>query len=85
MSAIPEALAPGTRVHHAGQIWARSIPGGTAVIVRAEGPDYRGDYEYVVQTGVDFSRRTGSTNPETCMTRWSSTTVVPAKTTEAAR
>lgn len=80
MTAIPEPLPPGTRVHHAGQIWARVIPGGTGVIVRAEGPDHRGQFEYLVRTGQDFSRRTGPDSPETCERWWSSTTTVPAKT-----
>ena len=72
-------LKPGARVFHGGQIWARSLPGGTGEVIRVEGPDHRGDYEYLVRCGEDFSRRTGPDNPETRETWWSSRHAVPAK------
>ncbi|WP_329142902.1 hypothetical protein OIU91_04420 [Streptomyces sp. NBC_01456] len=65
-------LQPGDRVYHGSQIWARSLPGGTGEVLRVEGPDHRGDYEYLVRCGQDFSRRTGADNPETCERLWSS-------------
>lgn len=68
---------PGTRVFHGGQIWARSRPGGTAEVLRAEGPDRHGDYEYLVRTGEDFSRQPGPGNPETRETWWSSRHIRP--------
>ncbi|MFD8545603.1 hypothetical protein [Streptomyces sp. NPDC059649] len=65
-------LEPGTRVFHGGQIWARTLPGGTGLIVRVEGPDLHGDYEYLVRTAADFSRRPGPDNPEVDERWWSS-------------
>ncbi|MFB6568247.1 hypothetical protein [Streptomyces noursei] len=57
-------LTPGTRVYQGGQLWARTLPGGTGTVVRVEGPDQHGEYEYLVRTGADFSRRPGTDNPE---------------------
>jgi hypothetical protein len=65
-------LPPGTRVFHDGQIWARSLPGGTGEVIRTEGPDHRGDYEYLVRTGHDLSRQPGPGNPETDERWWAS-------------
>ena len=76
---MSDPLKPGDRVFHGGQIWARSLPGGTGEVIRAEGPDHRGDYEYLVRTGEDFSRRTGSDNPETREVWWSSRHASPAE------
>ena len=69
---------PGTRVFHDGQIWARSLPGGTGEVVRVDGPDHRGDYEYLVRTGHDLSRQPGPDNPETDERWWASYRVRPA-------
>lgn len=66
-------FAPGTRVYHVSQQWHRKHMGGTASVVTSEGPYLDGSYEYTVQAGVDFSRRTGPENPETRPTRWNST------------
>ncbi|MGK5730208.1 hypothetical protein [Streptomyces sp. URMC 124] len=67
-----EPLPPGTRVFHAAQQWACRLPGGTAEIIRAEGPDHHGEYEYLVRTGTDFSRKPGPDNPDTDERWWSS-------------
>jgi hypothetical protein len=69
---------PGTRVRHGAQIWACLSAEGTAEVIRAEGPDHRGDYEYLVRTGQDFSRPTGPDNPETRETWWASYRTLPA-------
>lgn len=73
-------LAVGARVYHGGQIWARTLVGGTGAIVRVEGPDRHGDYEYLVRTGGDFSRQPGPDNPETDERWWSSSHVREAWT-----
>lgn len=62
----------GTRVFHGGQIWARTLPGGTGEILRVEGPDRHGDFEYLVRTGPDFSMPPSPDNPETDERWWSS-------------
>lgn len=72
-------LSAGDRVFHAAQIWARSLKGGTAVILEVQGPDRLGEYEYLVRTGEDFSRRTGPDNPEVRKTRWASYNTMKAR------
>ncbi|WP_367134502.1 MULTISPECIES: hypothetical protein [Streptomyces] len=67
-----EPLPPGTRVFHAAQEWACALPGGTGEIIRADGPDWRGDYEYLVRTGHRFAFRPGPDNPETDERWWPS-------------
>lgn len=67
------------RVFHVGQIWARSLPGGTAEILEVQGPDHRDNYEYLVLTGVYFSRKPSERNPQTRKEWWSSTATVLAK------
>lgn len=68
----PERILNGARVYHVAQIWARTLPGGTGYVLRSEGPDHRGNYEYLVLTGEDFSRRTGPDNPEHHAVWWPS-------------
>jgi hypothetical protein len=68
-----EPYPTGTRVFHAGQRWARTLPGGTGEIVRAEGPDRNGEYEYLVRTGPDFAMGPDpEDNPETDERWWPS-------------
>lgn len=69
---MPEPLIPGTRVYHAAQEWACTLSGGTGEIIRLNGPDGRGDYEYLVRTGRRFASRPGPDNPEEDERRWSS-------------
>lgn len=76
----PPRFAPGDRVHHAGQIWARTCPGGTAVVVEVKGPYNDGAYEYVVDACEDFSRFPSDTNPMTRRTQWASYHTRPAYT-----
>ncbi|MEE6264930.1 hypothetical protein ACJ6WD_09615 [Streptomyces sp. VTCC 41912] len=45
-------FAPGAHVHHGGQIWARTLPGDTGVILVVKGPDVHDDHE-----GVDPGTR----------------------------
>lgn len=65
-------ISPGTRVFHGGQIWARSLPGGTGEVIRVEGPDRHGDYEYLVRTGHNFAMPPGPDNPEIDERWWAS-------------
>lgn len=77
----PPRFQPGDRVMHGGQIFARTHPGGTAVVVEVLGPDHRGDYEYVVDACENFARFPDPvTNPMTCRTQWASYHVRPAWT-----
>jgi hypothetical protein len=69
----------GAKVFSAGQIWARSVPGGTAVVKEVIGPDHRGDYEYVVDACRNFARRPGPDNPMDRRTQWASYNTVLAK------
>ncbi len=75
-------LPVGTRVYHDVQVWARSISGGTGEIRKVKGPDHRGEYEYLVRTGHDLSRRSGRDNPETDERWWASYRTCPARTKE---
>ncbi|MFI8942702.1 hypothetical protein [Streptomyces syringium] len=74
---MTDPIPVGTRVFHDGQVWARALPGGTGQVIKVEGPDQHGDYEYLVRTGPDFSRRPGPTNPEIDEQWWSSRRVHP--------
>lgn len=71
-------LDVGARVFHSGQIWARSLLGGTAVIREVLGPYHDGAYEYVVDACRDFSRQPGDDNPMDRRTQWASYMTVPA-------
>lgn len=65
-------LSVGDRVYHVGQLWAYSLPGGTAEITGVLGPYKDGTYEYKLLTPEDFSRRPGPDNPMTRESQWAS-------------
>jgi hypothetical protein len=71
-------LPVGARVYHVGQLWARGLDGGTAVIVEVAGPYRDGAYEYVVDACQEFSRRPGPDNPMDRRTQWASYMTQPA-------
>jgi len=71
-------LPVGTRVYHGGQIWARTLPGGTGYITGVMGPYHDDTYEYFVTTTENFASRPGPDNPETRPTQWSSRVTLPA-------
>lgn len=73
-------LTVGTRIYHRSQQWHCEHMGGTATIIGVYGPRHDGTFEYRVMTGVDFFRQTGSRNPETRLTDWSSSAVLKAST-----
>ncbi|MGA5598360.1 hypothetical protein ACPCSE_29420 [Streptomyces cellulosae] len=72
-------LPAGTKVYHAGQLWARNVVDGTAVIRDVLGPFHDGSYEYVVDGCQEFSRRPGPDNPMDRRTQWASYATVPAR------
>lgn len=80
MSGNPPRFAPGDRVHHYGQKFARTHPGGTAVVVEVKGPYNDDTYEYVVDACEDFARPPSATNPMTRRTQWASYMTMPAFT-----
>jgi hypothetical protein len=66
-------FAPGTRVRHVNQEWAREA---TAVVVKAHGPFGDGSYEYEVFAGELFAEPVSESNPMTRPTQWSSLAVI---------
>ncbi|MFE0490262.1 hypothetical protein [Streptomyces griseoaurantiacus] len=72
-------LAVGTEVYHVGQLWARGLPGGTAVVRDVIGPFHDESYEYAVDGCRDFSRRPGPDNPMDKRTQWASYATAPAR------
>ena len=68
-------FAPGTRVRHVSQEWAREA---TAVVVQAHGPFGDGSYEYEVFAGELFAEPVSQSNPMTRPTQWSSLATVEA-------
>lgn len=80
MTGNPPRFKPGDRVHHAGQIFARTHPGGTAVVVEVKGPYNDGAYEYVVDACESFANLPSDDNPMTHRTQWASYMTRPAFT-----
>jgi hypothetical protein len=78
MHAEPPRFSPGDRVHHYGQKFARTHPGGTAVVVEVKGPHHDGAYEYVVDACEEFTRLPSADNPMTRRTQWASYMTLPA-------
>lgn len=73
MPYLPEPLPVGTRVYHANQHWASTLPGGTAKIIEVR--PWTGGHAYQVLTARDFSRRPGPDNPLTRNTWWYSSEI----------
>ncbi|MBC9731159.1 hypothetical protein [Streptomyces sp. TRM68367] len=81
MTRTAHPLPVGTAVHHIGQIWARRLPGGTAVIREVQGPYHDGAYEYLLDGTRDFSARPGPDNPMNEPRQWASYATIPAPAT----
>lgn len=71
-------LPVGAKVFHVGQLWARTLIGGTAVVVEVKGPYRDGAYEYVLDACQEFSRRPGPDNPMNQRSQWASYATRPA-------
>lgn len=74
----PPQFEPGDHVTHYGQKFARTHPGGTAIVVEVKGPYNDGAYEYVVDTTEQFASLPSDTNPMTHRTQWASYMTIPA-------
>ncbi|CAL9611803.1 hypothetical protein SUDANB1_05642 [Streptomyces sp. enrichment culture] len=72
MSRSVHPLPVGTHVHHVGQLWARRLPGGTAIVREVAGPYRDGAYEYVLDACEEFAQRPGPDNPMTARRQWAS-------------
>ena len=74
-----EVFTEGTRVYHIAQEWARSLPGGTAVVIEVKHHAFRDHVEYKVRTGVQFSMPPGPSNPQTREEWWNTNAVLRAR------
>lgn len=76
MTRIHTKLPVGTAVYHAGQIWARALVGGTAVITAvADRPCRDGSWEYTVLACRRFAWRPAADNPMDREALWNSLNV----------
>jgi hypothetical protein len=61
------------RVRHSGQQWPRART-GTATVLEVQGPDHRGEYEYLVDHDGSFS----GGEPKAAPSWWASYRTIPA-------